>query len=62
MFYICKNHPFIYGNKRAGLACGLVFLEINGITIIDYAGKLYQSIMSIVSGELDKVGMSKILR
>jgi len=62
VFYICKNHPFIDGNKRTGLACGLVFLEINGITIIDDAGKLYQSVMLIASGELDKVGISKILR
>lgn len=62
VFHIYKNHPFFDGNKRAGLACCLVFLEINGITIVDDAGKLYQSAMSIASGELDKVGMSKILR
>jgi len=62
VFHICKNHPFIDGNKRTGLACGLVFLEINGITIIDDAGKLYQSVISNASGELDKAGMSEILR
>jgi len=62
VFHLCKNHPFIDGNKRTSLACSLVFLEINGITIIDDAGILYQSVMSIASGELDKTGMSKILR
>jgi len=62
VFHIYKNHPFIDGNKRTGLACGLVFLEINGITIIDDAGKIYQSVISIASGELDKAGMSEILR
>lgn len=61
VYHICKNHPFVDGNKRTGLACGLVFLEINGITIIDDDGKLYESVMSIASGELDKVSMSKIL-
>ena len=31
LFYICKNHPFIDGNKRAALGACLVFLRLNGI-------------------------------
>lgn len=27
---ICRNHPFVDGNKRAGLLAMLVFLEVNG--------------------------------
>lgn len=30
LYHIVKNHPFIDGNKRAGAACCLVFLDING--------------------------------
>jgi len=30
LFYICRNHPFFDGNKRAALAACLVFLEENG--------------------------------
>ncbi len=59
-YHLCKNHPFVDGNKRTALACALVFLEINGITITDEAGKLYETVMSIASGELDKVSLSKI--
>jgi death-on-curing protein len=29
LFYICRNHAFIDGNKRAALAACLVFLEEN---------------------------------
>jgi death on curing protein len=29
LFYICRNHPFIDGNKRTALAACLVFLEEN---------------------------------
>ena len=29
LFYLCRNHPFIDGNKRTALAACLVFLEIN---------------------------------
>jgi len=29
LFYICRNHPFLDGNKRTALAACLVFLEMN---------------------------------
>jgi death-on-curing protein len=29
LFYICRNHPFLDGNKRTALAACLVFLETN---------------------------------
>lgn len=29
LFYICRNHPFVDGNKRTALAACLVFLEEN---------------------------------
>jgi death-on-curing protein len=31
LFYICRNHPFVDGNKRTALAACLVFLETNEI-------------------------------
>lgn len=31
LFYVCKNHPFIDGNKRAALGACIVFLRLNGI-------------------------------
>ena len=31
LFYICRNHPFVDGNKRAALASCLVFLEQNDL-------------------------------
>jgi death-on-curing protein len=29
LFYLCRNHPFIDGNKRAALGACLVFLRLN---------------------------------
>lgn len=29
LFYLCRNHPFVDGNKRTALAACLVFLEQN---------------------------------
>ena len=31
LFYICRNHPFIDGNKRAALGACLVFLRENNV-------------------------------
>ena len=30
LYYLCSNHPFVDGNKRAALGACLVFLELNG--------------------------------
>lgn len=31
LYYLCKNDPFIDGNKRAALGACIVFLRLNGI-------------------------------
>jgi death-on-curing protein len=31
LFYLCRHHPFVDGNKRAALAACLVFLDANGL-------------------------------
>ena len=31
LFYLCRNHPFVDGNKRAALATCLVFLSENNL-------------------------------
>jgi death on curing protein len=31
LFYLCRNHPFVDGNKRTALAACLVFLQANGL-------------------------------
>jgi len=31
LFYLCRNHPFIDGNKRTALGACLVFLRLKGI-------------------------------
>ena len=34
LFYICRNHPFVDGNKRTALAACLVFLDANQLSPI----------------------------
>ena len=60
--HISRNHPFVDGNKRTGLACALVFLELNGEPITDPEQRLYQAMMDVASGALDKMGMADVFR
>lgn len=61
-FHICQNHPFIDGNKRTALASALVFLELNSVSISDPKGRLYDAMMSLANGEMNKTELSKILK
>lgn len=33
LFHLVENHPFVDGNKRAGLAASIVFLNLNDIDL-----------------------------
>ncbi len=61
-YHLCQNHPFIDGNKRTALACALVFLELNGLTVRDPDGRLKEAMVKIASGALSKTAFSKLLR
>ena len=61
-FHLCQNHPFVDGYKRTGLASALVFLELNGISIDDPDGLLYQAMIDVASGSLEKLALAEILR
>jgi death-on-curing protein len=61
-YHICRNHPFLDGNKRVALAAALVFLELNGISIEDPDEKLYDAVINIATGVLSKVDLASLLR
>lgn len=59
---LVKNHPFIDGNKRAGLASALTFLDLNGIAIDHSSALLYDATMAVAEGRLDKDGLAALFR
>lgn len=61
-FHICKDHPFVDGNKRTGLVSALVFLEINGISVLDPREKLPGAVESMASGGFGKKEFAALLR
>lgn len=52
--HIVKNHPFYDGNKRAGLATALVFLEFNGYEAACDDEELEAMTLRVAEGKLGK--------
>lgn len=54
MFHIIKDHVFIDGNKRVGLATAITFLEYNGIHFAPLdEDSVFSFVIEIASGEND---------
>jgi death-on-curing protein len=54
LFYICRNHPFVDGNKRAALGACLVFLRLNGIEPEADGPKWEELTMDVAASRLDR--------
>ena len=61
-FHIAESQAFVDGNKRAALAAALVFLELNGITVADPQGVLFQAMIAFATKKLNKPGFGKVLQ
>lgn len=61
LFHIVKNHPFVDGNKRVGLACCLVFLRLNGVEIIATDDELVDLVIGVASGTRSKADVAVFL-
>ena len=61
-FYLCCNHPFVDGNKRAALGACLVFLKLNGVEPAPDGPEWEQLTMDVAAGRLDRPETTKRLR
>jgi death-on-curing protein len=62
LFYLCRNHPFIDGNKRAALGACLVFLRLNGIEPDKDGPEWEQLTFDVASSALDREQTTARLR
>ncbi len=56
LYYLCRNHPFMDGNKRTALATCLVFLSENGLLPDEEldADGWEQLTLDVAAGQLDR--------
>ncbi len=54
LYSLCRNHPFLDGNKRTALACALVFLGFNEQRISATQNDLYDLVIGVAEGRVSK--------
>ena len=64
LFYLCRNHPFVDGNKRTALAACLVFLDANELLPKrKLAVAAWESlVLEVAASRLDRTQTTKRLR
>ncbi len=62
LFHICRNHPFIDGNKRASLAAALTFLWLNRMRVKSSEDELAELVMGVAAGMIGKPEVAVFLK
>lgn len=61
-FHLCKNHPFVDGNKRIALAAMDTFLQLNGWQLLAGEKETYVMVIQLAASELNKQELTQWLR
>jgi len=62
LFYICKNHPFLDGNKRTAMMAAIVFLRLNRIEPLPDSGQWEKLMLDVAGGKIDRDVTTQRLR
>jgi len=62
LFYLCSNHPFIDGNKRAALGACLIFFQLNGHTPAPDGDEWETLTLAVAAGALGRDEVTRRLR
>jgi death-on-curing protein len=54
LFYLCRNHPFVDGNKRTAMAAAIVFLRLNGVEPSEDGEDWEELLVGVASSRLDR--------
>jgi len=62
LFYICRNHPFLDGNKRTAMMAAIVFLRLNGIEPAPDSEQWEQFVLDVAASKIDRDETTRRLR
>ena len=62
LFHIVRNHPFVDGNKRAGLISAIAFLGLNDQELVADPDELVELVVAVAAGEADKSQIAVFLK
>lgn len=61
LYGICRNHPFVDGNKRTALSAALTFLDANQIEVHPAENELYDLVIGVAEGRISKAAIAVFL-
>ncbi len=59
---ICRNHPFVDGNKRTAFVICHLFLKLNGKAIHAPQEEKYQIFMDLAAGDMSEEALTEWIR
>jgi len=62
LFYICRNHPFVDGNKRTAMMAAVVFLLLNRIEPLPDSGEWENLMLDVAASKIDRAATTRRLR
>jgi len=62
LFYICRNHPFLDGNKRTAMMAAIVFLRLNGIEPVLDSERWERLMLDVAASKVDRDATTRRLR
>ena len=62
LFYLCRNHPFLDGNKRTAMAAAIVFLRLNDIEPLKDGEPWESLVLDVAASRLDREQTTRRLR
>ncbi|NIH77275.1 death-on-curing protein [Ochrobactrum sp. P20RRXII] len=62
LFGVLKNHPFVDGNKRTGLAAADLFLYFTGFSLEAVQEDIIQLVLMVSTSEIDEAGAAAFFR
>jgi death-on-curing protein len=62
LYHLVLDHPFVDGNKRVGLHAAYVFLRLNGWDMVVDPSSLYDLVIGVAEGRVDKTAIASVFR
>ena len=62
LFYLCRNHPFLDGNKRTAMMAAIVLLRLNGIEPAPDSDDWENLLLDVAASKLDRDATTRRLR
>ena len=62
LFFLCRNHPFVDGNKRTGFVAAELFLRLNGWALTADDASCVLTMLAVAAGDITEEAFAAWLR